>query len=444
MSAKHIQIQERSPADLQPYEKNARVHSKKQIGQIAASITRFGFNVPVLIDRDDRIIAGHGRVEAAKSLGLKKVPTILLDHLSDAERRAFLIADNKIALNATWDMEKLSLELLDLGELEFDLSLTGFSLAEIDQVIDLAKAADPSAADVPAEDEVPPVRVQSVTCRGDLFKLGHHYLLCGDARSKDDVQRLMQGGTADLIFTDPPYNVPINGHVSGLGKNKHREFAMASGEMSDADFVSFLSDALGAAASVSKDGAVAFVCMDWRGMLPLLTAGQKVFTEFKQLCVRNKTNAGMGTFYRSKHELVFVFKKGRGPHTNTFGLGDTGRYRTNVWDYPGISSLTSQRADDLARHPTPKPVAMVKDAILDCTRRGEVVLDTFAGSGSTLIAAQQCGRSARLLEYDPLYCDVIIERYQQFTGQAAVLTTTGQAFEDLQVARAAEAKERAA
>jgi DNA modification methylase len=254
----------------------------------------------------------------------------------------------------------------------------------------------------------------------------------------------MQGGTADLIFTDPPYNVPINGHVSGLGKNKHREFAMASGEMSEADFISFLSETLGAAASVSKDGAVAFVCMDWRGMLPLLSAGQKVLTEFKQLCVWNKTNAGMGTFYRSKHELVFVFKKGRGPHTNTFGLGDTGRYRTNVWDYPGISSMTSHRADDLARHPTPKPVAMVKDAILDCTRRGEIVLDTFAGSGSTLIAAHLCGRSARLLEYDPLYCDVIIERYQQFTGQAAVLTTTGQAFEDLRIARGAQAKERAA
>ena len=369
------------------------------------------------------------------------MPTIQLDHLSEAERRAFLIADNKIALNATWDLERLGAELLDLSELEFDLTLTGFSLAECDEVIQLQEASTHSSSELTTDNDVPRVPEKATTRLGDRFKLGHHYLLCGDARSKADVRLLMQEQKSDLLFTDPPYNVPINGHVSGLGKTKHREFTMGSGEMSNAQFIAFLKSALGVAASVSKNGALAYVCMDWRGMLPLLTAGQKVFTEFKQLCVWNKSNAGMGTFYRSKHELVFIFKNGKAPHTNTFGLGKTGRYRTNVWDYPGISSMSGHRSEDIARHQTPKPVAMVKDAILDCTRRGDIVLDPFAGSGTTLVAAHSCGRSARLLELDPLYCDVIIERFQRYTGQAAVLTTSGQSFEDVQADRLASSKQ---
>ena len=440
---RQIEIEYRDPATLVAYHRNARAHPKKQLTELMASIARFGFNVPVLINSENEIIAGHARVEAAKRLALKTIPTIQLDHLSDVERRAFILADNKIALNASWNVEMLSLELLDLGELDIDLTLTGFSLAEIDSVIDLGRAADPDGPDQAVQDEVPTVPAKAVTRAGDLFELGQHVLLCGDARNPKEVERVMLEDEADLVFTDPPFNSRINGHVSGLGKVKHREFVMASGEMSDEEFIDFLTTTLSAAASVSKDGAIAFVCMDWHGIEALLQAGKQAFTELKQLCVWKKSNGGMGTFYRSKHELVFVFKKGTLPHTNTFGLGETGRYRTNVWEYPGMSSMTSDRANDLARHPTPKPVAMVKDAILDCTRRGETVLDPFAGSGTTLVAAHLCGRSARLIELDPLYCDVIIERYQRLTGECATLMTTGQTFEELEVERSDDGQESA-
>ncbi len=246
--------------------------------------------------------------------------------------------------------------------------------------------------------------------------MGRHRLLCGDAQLRHDVERLVNGAKIDLIFTDPPYNVPIDGHVSGLGTVRHREFAFASGEMTAPEFTAFLTTTLENAAAVARDGAIAFVCMDWRHMPEMLNAGEVAFSELKNLCVWNKTNGGMGTFYRSKHELIFVFKVGGSPHTNSFGLGETGRYRTNVWDYAGISSLGGSRAEELAMHPTVKPVALIADAIRDCSRRGETVLDIFAGSGSTLMAAETCGRVARVLEYDPAYCDTIIARWEAFTG----------------------------
>ena len=224
-----------------------------------------------------------------------------------------------------------------------------------------------------------------------------------------------------MLFTDPPYNVPIAGHVSGLGKTVHREFAEASGEMTKDEFVAFLTETLGTAAAQLRDGAIAYVCMDWRHMGELLTAGGATFDELKNLCVWNKTNGGMGTFYRSKHELVFAFKKGTAPHINNFSLGEGGRYRTNVWDYAGISSIGQNRSEDLAMHPTVKPVAMIADAMRDCSNRSGLVLDVFGGSGSTLIAAEDCGRKARLLELDPVYCDTIIERWEQLTGRKALL-----------------------
>ena len=253
--------------------------------------------------------------------------------------------------------------------------------------------------------------------------------MCGDARSVLDFEALMAGEKADLVFTDPPYNVKIDGNVCGLGSVRHREFAFASGEMSESQFTTFLAETLGNAAAVMRDGAIAFACMDWRHMGELLAAGRACFTELKNLVVWNKTNGGMGAFYRSKHELIFVFKQGSAPHTNSFGLGETGRYRTNVWDYAGISSIGAQRSDELAMHPTVKPVALIADAIRDCSRRGEVVLDCFGGSGSTLIAAEKTGRSARLIEYDPLYCDTILRRWEKLSGKAARLAVTGDSFE---------------
>ncbi|MEZ5690014.1 MAG: DNA methyltransferase [Caenibius sp.] len=421
---------ERAIASLRPYERNARTHSKKQIKQIAASIERFGFTNPVLVSDDGEIIAGHGRVEAARKLGWTHVPTLALSHLSEAERRAYVLADNKLALNAGWDREILAIELQGLVDLEFDVELTGFSLAEIDLVLDEADEADPQGRDA-AEDAVPQMTGDPVTRKGDLWTLGRHRLVCGDAQMEAAFEALMGHERADLVFTDPPYNVKIDGNVCGLGAVKHREFAFASGEMSEDQFTRFLTTTLSNTSSVMRDGAIAFVCMDWRHMSELLVAGRHAFTELKNLVVWNKTNGGMGAFYRSKHELVFVFKQGKSDHTNSFGLGETGRYRTNVWDYAGISSIGANRSEELAMHPTVKPVALIADAIRDCSRRGEIVLDCFGGSGSTLIAAEKTGRAARLVEYDPLYCDTIVQRWELLTGKRAILAASGQAFEDV-------------
>ena len=413
---------------LKPYPRNARTHSTKQVKQIAASIERFGFTNPVLISDAGEIIAGHGRVEAAKLLGMKRVPTLALSHLSEAERRAYILADNKLALNAGWDKEVLAIELQALIDLEFDVEITGFSLAEVDLVLDEAGDADPGGTDTP-EDAIPEPSSVPISRMGDVWQLGRHRLICGDSRGCDDMTTLMNGEQADLVFTDPPYNVAIDGNVCGLGSVKHREFAFASGEMNRSQFVEFLTETLGNMSRVMRDGAIAFVCMDWRHMGELLEAGEACFTELKNLVVWNKTNGGMGAFYRSKHELVFVFKNGSAAHTNSFGLGETGRYRTNVWDYAGISSIGANRFEELAMHPTVKPVALIADAIRDCSRRSEVVLDGFGGSGSTLIAAEKTGRSARLIEYDPAYCDTIIRRWEAYTGKAAMLAGSGETFE---------------
>jgi DNA modification methylase len=424
------QIIDRDITSLRPYARNARTHSKKQVKQIAPSIERFGFTNPVLISDAGEIIAGHGRVEAAKLLGMTRVPTLALSHLSETERRAYVLADNKLALNAGWDREILAIELQALVDLEFDVELTGFSLAEVDFALDDARESDPSASDAP-EDSVPSVAGPAVTRTGDLWQLGRHRLLCGDTRSAADVDALMGSDHADLLFTDPPYNVAIDGHVCGLGSVKHREFAFASGEMSASQFTAFLTETLSNMSRVMRDGAIAFVCMDWRHMRELLDAGEAAFTELKNLVVWNKTNGGMGAFYRSKHELIFVFKVGTAPHTNSFGLGETGRYRTNVWDYAGISSIGAGRAEELAMHPTVKPVALISDAMRDCSKRGEIVLDGFGGSGSTLIAAEKTGRSARLIEFDPRYCDTIVRRWEKLTGKQTRHAGTGQTFEEV-------------
>lgn len=432
----HPALKLRKLTDLRPYSRNSRTHSKKQIQQIANSITKFGFTNPLLVQPNGEIVAGHGRFAAAHLLGMTEIPTIELEHLSESDVRALVLADNKLALNAGWDVEILAIELQGLIDLGFDMELTGFSTAEIDLTLDLASDAKSHKSDAP-EDQVPPLIPGAVTLPGDVWLLGHHKLICGDARDPAVFSLLMQDQKADLIFTDPPYNVPIHGHVSGLGRRRHREFEFASGEMSEVQFTEFLELTLGNSAGVCRDGAIAFVCMDWRHQLELLTAGKRAFQELKNLCVWNKTNGGMGTFYRSKHELIFVFKIGSAPHTNTFGLGDTGRYRTNVWDYPGVNTFSGSRSDDLTMHPTVKPVALVADAIKDCTKRGDIVLDAFAGSGTTVIAAEKIGRSARVVEFDANYCDTIIKRFQVFTGKFATLASTGERFENVEQVRLA-------
>ena len=419
--------------DLKPYAGNARTHSAKQITQIAASIRQFGFTNPVLVDGASGIVAGHGRVAAARQLGMTEVPVIELAHLSEAERRAYVIADNRLAELAGWDRDILAIELQALSEmdLDFDLEITGYETAELDLLLD-----GPAADQTDPDDDIAGMETgPAVTRPGDIWLLGKHRLICGDARHPDTFTALMESDRAKAVFTDPPYNVKIGGHVCGSGAIQHREFAMASGEMDVAGFTAFLGSTLGAMADVSVDGAIHFVCMDWRHMGELRSAGDKVYSELKNLVVWKKSNGGMGTFYRSQHELVFVYKVGTAPHTNTFGLGDTGRYRTNVWDYPGVNSFGANQKD-LALHPTVKPVALVADAIKDVTRRGEIVLDGFGGSGTTLIAAERTGRVARLVELDPLYCDVICRRYEARTGRPARLCGTEQIFSNVAIARA--------
>ncbi|MBI1186063.1 MAG: DNA methylase N-4 [Alphaproteobacteria bacterium] len=428
-------VEPRPIAALKPYKRNARTHSKRQVKKIAASLEAFGFVNPVLIDEEGCILAGHGRVAAAKLLGWTEVPTLLISHLSPAQKRAYVLADNRLAEDAGWDKEMLVIELQGLLDEGFSLETTGFELAEIDSLFD--EANDKKAPDLDRADETPPLPASGacVSRRSDLWLLGDNRLYCGNALEAASYAALMAGETAALVFTDPPYNVPIAGHVSGLGKAQHRDFAMAVGEMTPAEFEAFLKTAFGHMAAHSKDGAIHFVCMDWRHMREALAAGAAIYSELKNLIIWAKSNGGMGTFYRSRHELIFAFKHGAAPHTNNFELGQTGRHRTNVWDYAGVNAFGAARDAELAMHHTVKPVALIADALKDCSKRGEIVLDAFGGSGSTLIAAEKTGRRARLLELDPAYCDTIIRRWQNFTGKRALLAGENRAFEDVEEAR---------
>lgn len=415
---------------LKPYPRNARTHSKKQIRQIADSIKLYGFTNPILIDDEHTILAGHGRIEAARLLALKTVPTVTLSSMTAAQKKAYILADNKLALNAGWDNELLGLELEELLTIDstFDLSATGFEIAEVDALIDGLKAEHSGN---PSDDIIPQVQKRAVSRVGDLWLLGPHKLLCGDARSEASFSALMGEERAEMVFTDAPYNVRIDGHAGGLGKARHREFAMASGEMSSGQFSNFLAEVMKNLVRFSVDGSIHFHCMDWRHLPEILAAGGEVYTELKNICVWVKDNGGMGTFYRSRHELVLAFKNGTAPHINSFELGQNGRYRTNVWSYRGAAKAGAGRTESLDIHPTVKPVAMIADAMKDVSSRGGLVLDCFGGSGSTLIAAQGIGRRARLMEIDPLYVDVIIRRWQQHASDEAILACDAKTFDEI-------------
>jgi hypothetical protein len=367
-----LKIVHQHPAALTPRSSNPRTHSEKQLRQIADSIRTFGFTNPILVDQDNGIVAGHGRVEAAKRLKLESVPTIRLEDMTEAEIRAYVIADNRLAENAGWDRELLAIELQYLCELDldFDVTITGFEMPEIDVLFGELQAAGSDPDEHDPADEVPDVdeSVPAVTRPGDLWLVGKHRLICGDATHPAVYTGLLGDDRAQMVFTDPPYNVPIDGHVCGLGSVKHREFAMAAGEMSEAEFTRFLATVFGNLAARAADGAIHYICMDWRHLGEVLAAGQGAYNELKNLCVWAKTNGGMGALYRSQHELVFVFKSGKGAHINNVELGKHGRYRTNLWTYAGVNSFGRSRDEDLAMHPTVKPVALVADAILDCSR----------------------------------------------------------------------------
>ena len=426
-----FRIEYRSTGDLKPNPRNARKHPKRKIHKLAAWIKKIGWTRPIVTDKNGVIVAGHALWEAAKYLGLKQVPTIQLTDLNEDQLRAYAIADNRLAELAGWDEPVLAIELLHLLSVEcndIDVTMTGFEVPEIDLIIDRVQTAvtKEDVAWEPCLDAVP------ITENGDLWLLGKHKLFCGDARDEKSFKCMMAHQKASAIFADPPFNVEIDGNVCGKGAIRHREFEMASGEMTELEFVSFLDRFLRNVRAFSAEGSVHFICIDWRHVDALIRAGKPHYDSLLNICVWVKDNGGMGSFYRSQHEFVLVFRKGKG-HRNNIQLGKFGRNRTNIWNYPGVRTQSKQgdKENLLALHPTVKPVAMVADAILDCTARGEIVLDPFVGSGTTLMAAERVGRICYGIEIDPLYVDVAIRRWQVQTGEAAVHALTGKRFDDI-------------
>lgn len=417
---------------LKPNARNPRKHPQKQIDQITKNIDRYGVIKPIGVDEDGNVIYGNAVVIAADQLGISELPVVRFMHLSPADKRAVAIADNKIAENGSWDLQILAedLQMLATEEIDFDFSVIGFETAEVDLLLDhQATAKDDILPEISAE-------VRPVTEVGDVFQLDRCRLICGDARDRAVYRDLVGEQRARAAITDPPYNVRIDGHVGGRGNIKHREFAMAVGEMPPAAFIDFLTAVCSLLAEFTIQGSLHYLFMDWGHSLELLLAARTVYSEHKNTCVWAKTNAGMGSFYRSQHELVHVFKSGTAPHINNVQLGAHGRNRTNLWTYPGVNGFGRER-ELLALHPTVKPVALVSDIIKDCTQRGDIVLDPFAGSGTTSIAAEKTGRRAVLIEIDPLYCDLIVRRWQVYTGETAFCLKTGHSFAERE-ARSAE------
>ena len=421
---------------LTEYPNNPRQHDTNQLIKIQNSIEKFGFINPILVDEHNEIIAGHARLAAARLAHLPQVPVIRLEHLSTAQKKAYRIADNKLAELGTWSVENLQLEFQELEKLDLDFSLgiTGFDMGDIDLILEGKEAkADPKANNIPF---IPDNEV--VTREGDIWILGEHRIICGNSLQKETLSPLMEDKKADMVFTDPPYNVKINGHVCGAGNVQHKEFKFASGEMTVEEFAQFLKTSFELLCMFSKDGSLHYICMDWRHIKEIMTAAD-VYDQFKNLCVWRKDNAGMGSFYRSQHELIFMFKHGKEPHINNVELGIHGRYRTNVWNYAGVNTPSAENAEKRAMHPTVKPVELIKDAILDASNRGGVVLDTFLGSGSTLIAAEKAGRICYGVELEPKYVDTAIRRYESLGEKyIAIHAASGKTYQELLSAKRAE------
>lgn len=421
----HVSIE-----SLAPYAGNSRKHDQRQVVKLCSIIKKVGMLVPLLIDEKGEIIAGHGRHLACKELGMSLVPIIRVGHLSPDQIRAFRIADNRLAELSTWDDEALAIELHHLVHSVEDpeiIELTSLEIGEIDARLEIL---DEKPKQDPADEILEPAAGPSISKLGDLWELGNHRLFCGSSIEEESYSRLLQGIKVRSVWSDPPYNVKIQGHVSGLGKTHHREFGMASGEMDEAEFIAFLLAYLTLTRANSLPGSLHYCCMDALHSYELLTAARQAGLHFKTTCTWAKTNAGMGSMYRQQTEFIHVFKNGDDSvrHTNNVQLGRYGRYRTTLWTYAGVNTFRRGRTDDLLAHPTVKPWAMVADAIKDCTAYGETVLDAFCGSGTTLIAAEKSGRIGYGIELDPLYVDVAIRRWQKITKRHAVNAETGLTF----------------
>jgi len=407
-------IEYRPIDSLTPYAGIARKHPRNQIRKIAKSMRQFGWTNPILVDGNSIVLCGHGRLEAARLNGDRSVPVIALEHLSEADRKAYIIADNRIAEEAQWSKTALRTELSGLAELGYDLEMTGFDSLEIDTVLSMDDPSDEDVVELPDDEVVPVSRV------GDLWEIGDHKLLVGDARDPEAYKALLDGERAQLIVTDPPYGCVIENNVSGGGKVKHGDFVMGAGETNLSDFASgLLAPSFQCIADNAQEGAIAFVFIDWRGAPYLYQVAESIFFDTKNLIVWAKTNGGQGAFYRSAHEFIYAFKVSEGRHINNFGL--SGRYRTNVWSYAGANTFRAGRMEDLADHPTVKPRKMISDAILDCSKRGGIVLDPFVGAGTTLCAAEETGRKGRGIELDPKYADVTLRRLSEMCSETPML-----------------------
>lgn len=426
----HLRI-ERLPIEcLKPAARRIRREEVGQLARITSSIRRFGLCAPILISADRKIVHGHLVWQAARQLGIEEVSCLIVDHLSQTEQRMLSIALNRLGETGTWDYEAVRVEFQELTMLGEDMVVTGFESAEIDMVLlgeELETPEEEAAG-------IPPLADVAVSRPGDLWLLGDHRLVQGDARDADCYDRLFCGDEpARFICTDVPYNVSVK-KISG--NNRHREFAMASGEMDRLEFAAFNHDWMTASAKHLVDGGLLSTAIDWRNIDLVMGVGRDLGLEPINVIVWSKSNAGQGSLWRSAHELYPVFKKGKAPHVNNVALGKHGRWRSNVWSYPGGSSLGSDSRDGLKLHPTVKPRAMLEDALLDVTNRGDLVIDCFCGSGSTLAAAETTGRRCRAIEIDGLYCDVIIKRWQELTGENAILEATGETFDGVNEARA--------
>lgn len=426
MATNELEIKYRKILDLKPYANSPRIHNRAKRQKLDKLLRRFGQIAPVIIDSEGSIVDGHLVVDLLKEIGKNEVATVEVHTNDPAEIRAIRLALNRVAQEAKWDDARLKSEFQELLDIGFDMSFTGFDQVEIDMTFSID---EPTSG---VTEDAPPVvdrNAFAVTRTGDLWVLGGNRVLCGDARDPAAMTRLFDGQMAQMVITDPPYNVRIVGNVSGLGANQHREFAMASGEMTSPQFTDFLADFLSTTCAVLEDGAILFICMDWKHLPELFAATGRVGLTPMNLCVWAKTNAGMGTFYRSQHEMVLAAKKGTAPHINNFELGKKGRSRSNLWTYRGMNVPGKERDDLLKLHPTVKPVALVADAIKDVSHRGSIVLDSFLGSGTTLIAAETTGRRCFGIEYDPLYVDLIVRRWMDHTGGTAILGETGETFD---------------
>ena len=415
-------------ADLNVPERRLRRGDAGQIQAVANAIAAFGFCQPVLIGKDNSVVDGATRIDAAKLLGLDRVPCLRVDHLNETEQRLLRLAVNRLGEKAQWDLGELKIEFEELVLLNAPITLSGFEISEIDQI------TLGSDDDILEQGNLEPATV-TIARPGDLFRLGKHRLLCGDARNSDSLSRLLGDSVARLVLTDVPYNVPIKGNVTG---GNHREFAMASGEMSEVEFEKFNSDWIAACLPHLVEGGLLGTFIDWRGYPTIHAAARALELEPLNLIAWVKSNAGMGSLWRSQHELLPMFKKGTAVHVNNVALGKHGRWRSNVWNYPGASTLGSDARAGLKVHPTVKPSALLRDALLDVTERGDVVLDPFAGSGSTFVAAEEANRVCFGVEIDPIFVDVIIRRFQEITSREVVLDETGETFESLEKRRAIE------